>query len=106
MKTSGELECITVDFDTLEGLYAPLNSSGVSALSTQRLRELSDALGFTVVMYCDRHGAEKRLAENERAAELTGYDVIFGNTVVCSFSKDYAPFTAEQLDIICSYFDV
>ena len=96
LRADGSCERITVDFDTLEGLYAPLDCDRVNIISTQKLKELSDKLGFTVVMYCDEKGTQKQLPENRRAAELSGYDVIWGDVVVCGFEKDYAPFSAYE----------
>lgn len=97
LRTDGSLEPITVDFTTLEGLYAPINCSRLNIISTQKLRTLSDRLGFTVVMYCDERGMMKNLKENSKAAYLSGYDVIFGDVVICGFDRDYAPLETDEI---------
>lgn len=98
LRTDGSLEPITVDFTTLEGLYAPLGCDRLNIISTLKTRELSDRLGFTVVMYCDERGMMKSLKENSRAAYLSGYDVIFGDVVICGFDRDYAPLGTDEIE--------
>lgn len=102
LRADGTHERVKVDFTTLEGLYAPLGCDRINAISTQALRDLSDRLGFTVVMYCDERGMSKGLPENTVAASLSGYDVIFGDVVVCGFEKDYAPLGEDELEDICT----
>ncbi|MBE6548412.1 MAG: hypothetical protein E7667_06020 [Ruminococcaceae bacterium] len=94
----GSFERVKVDFSSLEGLRAPLDCERVNAISTEKLRGLSDKLGFTVVMYCDERGMMKHLNENVMAADLSGYEVIFGDVIICGFKDDYAPLYKDELD--------
>ncbi|MBQ9745578.1 MAG: hypothetical protein IJW21_02005 [Clostridia bacterium] len=98
LRTDGSYEKIKVDFDTLEGLYAPLGCDRINAISTQKLRDISERLGFAVVMYCDERAMQKALAENETAAALSGYDTILGDVVICGFKNDYAPLYKDELE--------
>ena len=105
LRADGSFERIKVDFSTLEGLYAPIGCDRLNIISTARLREISNGLGFTVVMYCDERGMMKNLPENEIAAALSGYDVIFGDVVICGFDKDYAPLYSDEIDDVCELLD-
>ena len=98
LRTDGSYAPIEVDFTTLEGLYAPIGCDRLNIISTQRLRTLSDRLGFTVVMYCDERGMLKSLRENGVAAELSGYEVIFGDVVICGFDRDYSPLCTDEVE--------
>ena len=98
LRADGTYEKITVDFDTLEGLYAPIDCDRINIISTQGLREVSARLGFTVVMYCDERGMQKGLPENDRAAALSGYDTIWGDVVICGFKDDYAPLCKDETE--------
>jgi hypothetical protein len=69
------------------------------------MRDLSERLGFTVVMYCDERGMRKGLPENETAAALSGYDVIWGDVVICGFRKDYAPLFEDEVEAVCELLD-
>ncbi len=97
LRADGSYKRITVDFDTLQGLYAPLNCDRINAISTRRLSDISMSLGFSVVMYCDERGMPKHLPENKVAAELSGYQVLWGDVVICGFKKDYAPLSKDQI---------
>ena len=101
LRTDGSFEKIKVDFSTPEGLHEPIECDRFNIISTQKLRNLSDKLGFSVVMYCDERGMMKNLPENERAAELSGYDVLWGDVVICGFIKDLAPLSESELDEVC-----
>ena len=101
LRTDGSYEKIKVDFSSLEGLYAPLACERINTISTQKLKDISEKLGFTVVMYCDERGMQKHLQENTVAANLSGYDVIWGDTIICGFKKDYAPLYKDELNDIC-----
>lgn len=103
LRADGSYERITVDFDTLEGLYAPIDCDRINIISTRALRDVSDRLGFTVVMYCDERGMQKNLPENARAAEISGYDVIWGDVVICGFKDDYAPLCTDEIEEVCEF---
>ncbi|MBE6594825.1 MAG: hypothetical protein E7644_03380 [Ruminococcaceae bacterium] len=106
LRADGSYERIKVDFDTLEGLYAPLGCDRINIISTESVRNISEMLGFTVVMYCDERGMQKRLPENGQAALMSGYDVIFGNVVICGFKKDYVPLYKHEVEAVCKMLDV
>jgi len=101
LRANGSYEKIKVDFGSLEGLYAPIGCDRINIISTQKLKNLSDRLGFTVVMYCDERGMLKQLEENEVAAELSGYDVIWGDVIICGFKDDCAPLYKDEVEEVC-----
>lgn len=103
LRADGSFEKIKVDFDSLEGLYAPIGCDRLNIISTQGMNDLSDKLGFTVVMYCDERGMQKELPENELAARISGYEVIWGDVVICGFTNDYAPLYKDEVVAVCEF---
>ncbi|MBQ8388826.1 MAG: SEL1-like repeat protein [Clostridia bacterium] len=101
LRADGTFDKIKVDFGSLAGLYAPLGCDRINIISTPSVRNISDMLGFTVVMYCDERGMQKRLPENGRAALMSGYDVIFGDAVICGFKDDYVPLYRHEVEAVC-----
>ena len=43
----------------------------------------------------------KHLTENIMAADLSGYEVIYGDVIICGFKDDYAPLYKDELDEVC-----
>jgi len=37
---------------------------------------------------------------------MSGYDVIFGNVVICGFKKDYVPLYKHEVEAVCKMLDV
>ena len=106
LRADGSFERILVDFDSLDGLYAPIGCTGINILSTERLREISERLAFTVVMYCDRRGMERDLPPNFIASRLTGYDVIWGDVVITGFENgDYHALFRDEADDVCAFLE-
>ena len=105
LRADGSYERIKADFESAEGLRNPLGCDRINIVSTVRLRELSDKLGFTVVMYCDERGMMKHLPENAIAANLSGYDVIWGDAVICGFQNDCAPLFKDEIEEVLGLLD-
>ncbi len=82
------------DFSTSASLGKPIDADRISIISTENMKKLTERLGseISLVGFCDRHGAEKHLRENERAEELSGYPTLVGDCVICGYeSNDYVP---------------
>lgn len=105
LRTDGSHKTLKVDFDSLDGLYAPIGCERINTISTQRLKSISDKLGFPIVMYCDERGMHKQLPENPVAANLSGYDVIWGDVVICGFTNDYAPLYKDEIEEVLGLLD-
>ncbi len=105
LRADGSYETVKVDFDSLEGLCKPIGCERINAISTQKLRNVSDKLGFPIVMYCDERGLWKNLPENPIAADLSGYDVIPGDVIVCGFGDDYRLIYKDEIEEVMSFLD-
>ena len=91
-------ERIRVDFGSDDGLFAPLGCGSIRLISMQAL---SDELGFTVVMYCDGNGDAACSEKNLIACDLSGYENVFGNAVICGFGEEYTPLSGDELTQLC-----
>lgn len=105
LRTDGSYEKVQVDFSTLDGIHEAIDCDRINIISTSQLRNISEMLSLRIVMYCDERGMLKGLDENPVAAQLSGYDVLWGDVIICGFDKDIAPLYADELEELCEYLD-
>ena len=91
-------ERIRIDFDSEGGLFAPLGCDGIRLVPMQAL---SDELGFTVVMYCDRDGDAGCAVRNFIACDLSGEENLCGSVVICGFEDECVPLSGDELTQLC-----
>ncbi len=91
-------------WSTYEEIGEPIGCDRLDIVSTQKMRDLSRRLGFTVIGYVDKNGYSKDLDENSRMQWLSGYDVLLGDALLCGWTgNDCGPLTEDQVDILLAY---
>ena len=96
---------VYIDFEDPEAVAEAIHSEGVRILHTQGTLDAGEAVGQHICAYYDRY--EDDDTENDLAQELTGYDYVPGEAVVCGCGDDYGfqPLRPDALERLCEMFE-
>ncbi len=101
----GDIHLVYIeDFSTYEGLGAPINCERIDIISTQRMREVSDYFGVTIVGYIDKYAYQNEIINNGIMCDLSGYEYLPGPCMLCGFeNNDYAPLHYDDAERIYDF---